>query len=200
MRTAAWSFPVLALAGSFLVPPSVNAGFPCGGSCYLWELSFSAASYGVHTSPPRPGTVPVYLWFACAAADGMSVAEFAVHTEGALSVLDFTPMNGFLNAGTATELLLSVGGCPHGQILAGVFTMLDPTGAGGSACFAGSAAHDLNVTVECTPIEPMAYENGYTGVSTDGSAPCSVTAGGYGGCGPLSVEVSTWGSVKTSYR
>jgi hypothetical protein len=175
MRTAAWSFPVLALAAWFLVPPSVNAGFPCGGSCYLWDLSFSATRF-VHTSPPRPGTVSVYLWYTCAAVTGMTVAEFAVHTDGALSVLDFTPMNGFLNAGTATELLLSVGGCPGGPILAGVFTMLDPTGAGGSACFAGSAAHDLNVTIDCSPIEPTAYPNGYRGVSTNGSAPSSPRA------------------------
>lgn len=140
----------------------------CADGEYGWRVSASAADPFVNTASPSPGLGNLYLWLECAIPDGWGAAEFDV--SGPLPVLSFTPMNGALNAGTATELLLAVGGCPGGPFLAGSFLVDDP-GAGGNLCLVESSAHGWNVTVDCTG--STTYPNAVTGFASDGSPPCN---------------------------
>jgi hypothetical protein len=179
-------------AASALPPPAAGGAGPCEGYHYQWSLSFSAADPWALTAPADSGSVTVYLWYACNFEGGMSAAEFAVRTGGSLSVVDFTPMNGFLSYGTPSQLLLARPGCPWSPLVAGAFTMHSATQAGGFACFAPSSPDDLNVTEDCSNPVPGQYPNGYRGISTDGSSPCSSA--------PMPVEPTSWGSTKALYR
>jgi hypothetical protein len=82
--------------------------------------------YPHHNTDPFPlGTGQLYLWYYCTSHPwGLAAAEFDVG--GSIAVHSFTPMNGFTNAGDATHLLLAVGGCPGGPLLAGTFQVHDP--------------------------------------------------------------------------
>jgi hypothetical protein len=55
----------------------------------------------------------------------MTAAEFEL--DGTMTVLAFEPLNGFLNAGTDTHLMLAVGGCPFGPLVAGRILVYDGT-------------------------------------------------------------------------
>jgi hypothetical protein len=48
----------------------------------------------------------------------MAAAECDLVGNG-LSVIDFVPMNGFLSAGSGQRVLIAVGGCPSGPVVAG---------------------------------------------------------------------------------
>ncbi len=119
----------------------------------------------------------------------MAAAEFGLCATG-MTVLALNAMNGFLNAGTSTELLLAVGGCPHGSIVAGGILVLDLPG---DICPCASAANGLNVTVECGTLALI--PNDYWGYSNSGS-PCQTPDL----CFSFSVEDESWGSTKSLYR
>jgi hypothetical protein len=89
--------------------------------CYdapLWTIS-SSASDGSMTSGPLPDPGVLCLWYhGCGNGWLMQAAEFDLVGVD-LVVVGFTPMNGFLNAGTPTALLIAVGGCPSGSVVAG---------------------------------------------------------------------------------
>ncbi len=74
------------------------------------------------------GITELYLWYYCgegiAMTYGLAAAEFDLG--GTIPVLGFTPLNGFLNAGGATQLQLSVGGCPLGPVVAGIIHLEGP--------------------------------------------------------------------------
>lgn len=57
------------------------------------------------------GALALYLWLLCDARNGISAAEFGL--AGGLPVSEFIALPPFTNAGTATDLRLSAGGC-HG--------------------------------------------------------------------------------------
>jgi hypothetical protein len=98
----------------------------CVGTPFGWTISYSASEPDANTSSWGIGATELYLWYVCTdTAEGLSSAEFDL--AGSMTVLSFTPMNGFLNAGDATHLLLSVGGCPPGPVVAGVIQVSDPT-------------------------------------------------------------------------
>jgi hypothetical protein len=114
-------------------------GFRSGGGEPCWSGGYGDCFNETHgwTISGRPtdplynqtdlplGTGQLYLWYFCALdPHGFAAAEFDVG--GTIAVHSFTPMNGFANAGDATHLLLSVGGCPMGPVLAGVFQVHDP--------------------------------------------------------------------------
>ncbi|GJM43709.1 MAG: hypothetical protein DHS20C21_05510 [Gemmatimonadota bacterium] len=163
---------------------------------YGWRLSFSNTDPADSTATV-PATTPhsVYLWLNCTNLDGMSAAEFTAQFPAGFFGHGFTPMNGVLNAGNATNLLLAVGGCPMRPFLAGEFgPYLDFTGAGGSWCLVPSPTGN-NVTVDCDPVSPIAHDNAITGCATNGNAICRT-----GTCEPVSVEGTSWGSIKTLYR
>ncbi len=97
----------------------------CCGFRFGWTVS-SSATDPLHNQDPLPlGAGQLYLWYYCTSdADGLAAAEFRVG--GTIAIYSFTPMNGFTNTGDATDLVLAVGGCPYGPILAGTFQVHDP--------------------------------------------------------------------------
>ena len=158
-----------------------------------WTLSDSASDPLSNAGTAVAGLVNVYLWYYCTnTAEGLASAEFDV--AGSAAPLSFTPANGFLNAGGATNMLLAVGGCPGGPVMAGNFLVFDAVGVGFNLCPVASAANGLNVSVNCVAL--MTYPNDYIGYANDGSTPCTsiddlcLTA----------VETSSWGAVKCLYR
>ena len=93
--------------------------FPCQvvpGDGFGWSISASETDPAVNGGPLGGAVGYLYLWLDCAYNEGMAAAAFVL--EGDLPLLSFTPRNGFLNAGTGNELLLAVGGCPTGPVVA----------------------------------------------------------------------------------
>lgn len=181
---------VLTIVSALLVAAS-----PAFADNYGWSLSGSA------TEPCQPvplGSLQVvYLWFNYATDDGMSAMEANLTTSANYSVLGFNVQNGYLNAGNQTNLLLAVGGCPTGPVVAGAWNLFDLTGTGGFGCLAGA-----NVTVDCDTVNPVAWPHGVSGWNNQGGTACSVLVDGGDGCNPpvVSVEDTSWGSVKSLYR
>jgi hypothetical protein len=119
----------------------------------------------------------------------MAAADITI--QGSLVPLAFNPENGYLNAGSATAVLLAVGGCPMPPIRAGFFIIID---TGGNMVPGGA-----RLTVDCVIND--AYESGSTGWSSDGSPVVEFTVNGGTGCTPTTaVEGASWGSVKNLYR
>ncbi|MEZ5066868.1 MAG: hypothetical protein R3B81_19310 [bacterium] len=182
---------VAALA--LLVPTMASAG----ANTYGWSVSGSSSTPDNNIGAPSgtPGLVTLYCWMECTSNGGWSAAEFDVAATGALSVVGFTPMNGVLNAGTATALLIAVGGCPEGQFLAGSWSIFD-TGTGGTICTVDSAQNGWHVSVDCDPVNPTTHTNSRVGFTSDGSALCENQAS------PciVPVEETSWSTVKALYR
>lgn len=88
-----------------------------GGSGFGWSISSSSTDPLVN-SGPLPDRGSLYLWMYCSTSiNGMSAAEFDL--VGDFNILSFTPLNGFLSAGTLPQILVAVPGCPRGPVLAG---------------------------------------------------------------------------------
>jgi hypothetical protein len=160
-----------------------------------WTLSDSPTSAFSNLGSPVAGLVSIYLWFYCInAAEGLASAEFGI--AGTSVPLSFTPANGFLNAGGAANLLLAVGGCPYGPVMAGTFVFFDQSGAGFNACIVPSATNGLNVSVYCIGLGLL--PNDYIGYANDGTLPCESE---YELCTySTSVADASWGTVKSFYR
>lgn len=189
LRTSALraSCAFLSCCCAFLFATEVRA------NVYGWTISSSSHDPKVNSGTPPVGTpFDLYLFLACADFDGMSAAEFDYVTNGLLN-LGFTPMNGTLNGGTDTHLLLAVGGCPGLTFVAGRWSMLDP-GTGGEACLLPSVANGQNVTFDCDAIDPTPFPNAVHGYSTFGPSCC------LGFCGIVSVEPESWAGVKALHR
>ena len=98
---------------------------------YGWTISDSPTDAYSNEGPFIPGLVSLYLYYACNSKDGMSAAEFDLVSKNAANIiLAFTTLNGYLNAGGSTALLLAVGGCPNAQptgfpIPAGIILVLN---------------------------------------------------------------------------
>ena len=164
-----------------------------GTYSYGWTLSNSAADPFVNTGTPTMGVVSIYLWYQCSLEDGMSAAEFDL--AGTISVFAFTAMNGFLNAGGATNLQLAVGGCPLGPIFAGTVLIMDAPGNLGLV----PSINSFNVTVDCGTAGFLTHDNNWIGYASDGGAvPGSGQAAGE--LCTVSVEDSSWGTIKSLYR
>jgi hypothetical protein len=120
----------------------------------------------------------------------MSAAEIDPVISAGNTILAFNVANGYLNAGTATHLLLAVGGCPNAPVNAGNWLILKVTPV--DLCPGGA-----NVTVDCSP-DPSAWPNDFIGFSELG-VPCEDSIPGF--C-PFedSVESTSWGRVKQLYR
>jgi hypothetical protein len=164
---------------------------------YGWTISNSIASPFSNTGPFVPGLGTLYIWYECSVKDGMSAAEMAFLTLNAANVtLAFTPLNGFLNAGTTTEWLLAVGSCPAGPVVAG--QMLCLMNAPGEFCIVPSAANGINVTVDCSP-NPQTHTNSTVGFAHDGAVLlCNDLSPEL--CNVVSVDQTSWGQVKGLYR
>lgn len=160
--------------------------------CYAWVVSSSPSILFANTGNFPPGALAtVYLWFFAVGPQGMSAADISVviNPAGAVNVLAFNTSNGFLNAGSVTNPLLAVGGCPYGPVVAGSWILL-PVFSAWELCLGGVA-----MTVNCE-INPIAYPHLSHGFA-NGGAP--QTCGG-DLCGIVSVESTSWGMVKSLYR
>lgn len=159
---------------------------------YGWTISSSNSDPFVNTGTVTGAPLSIYLWLQCAQPAGMSAAEFDLQLPAGASNFGFTAMNGFLNAGGSSNLLLAVGGCPTGPVVAGSWTVFN-TGVG-SYCLVNSAANGIRVTVDCDPINPQGWPIGAKGFAVDAASSCDE------GLCIVSVEPSSWGEVKSLYR
>jgi hypothetical protein len=157
-----------------------------------WTLSASASDPLASSGARAAGLVNVYLWYYCTNGNGLASAEFDV--TGSAVPVSFTGANGFLNAGGPAQLLLAVGGCPSGPILAGSLLIFDAAGLGFHLCPTASQANGRNVSVECATLEM--YPNDFLGYASDGSLPC---ASGEDLC-IVVIDDRSWGSLKSLYR
>jgi hypothetical protein len=153
---------------------------------YGWTVSRSDADPFANTGELVGSFVNLYLWYACNSNDGMSAAEIDPLINAPNSIAAFNVLNGYLNAGTATHLLLAVGGCPAAPVVAGSWLVL----RSGPIDLCPSGA---NVTVDCSA-DPSAWPNEYIGYSELG-VPCQ----DFTPC-ETSVEPTSWGRVKQLYR
>ncbi|MFN8176387.1 MAG: hypothetical protein U0167_00510 [bacterium] len=159
---------------------------------YGWTISASPTDPRVSTGGIVPGSLGhLYLWYFC--GPGMSAADFGLAATGVVFA-GFSTLNGFLNAGSGTNLLLAVGGCPNGPIAAGDITAFY---AGGPAhmCIVNSI-NNIRVTVDCTAPTPAAWD-----IHADGwdalTAPACREAPL---CGEYVTEPHDWGAIKSLYR
>jgi len=163
---------------------------------YGWTVSKSNADAFVNTGSPTGGVDTLYLWYQCNVGDGISAADLAATGSFATggSILAFNVANGFLNAGNATSLLLAVGGCPPGPIVAGSWLVLHSSP--GDLCL-GPGGQPTPVTVDCSA-NPSAHPADYIGYSD--TTPCTHFESGSQLCETTSVEESSWGMIKSIYR
>jgi hypothetical protein len=158
---------------------------------YGWSISNSDSNPFANTGALAPGLVTLHLWYACNSADGMSAAEIDPTISAGNTIAAFNVANGYLNAGTATHLLLAVGGCPNAPVRAGSWLIIKATPV--DMCPGGA-----NVTVDCSA-DPSAWPNDFIGYSEAG-VPCEDLRP-EDLCGvTTSVEESSWGSIKSLYR
>lgn len=155
---------------------------------YGWSISNSGANPDANTGPVAAGVATMFLWLSCS-NQGMSAADISVTASVGNVVLAFNTANGFLNAGSATNLLLAVGGCPSGPVNAGSWLVLKNVPL--DMCLTGA-----NVTVDCES-NPTAWPHEFVGYSETGT-PCTDPIPG--SCAVVSVEDSSWGSIKGLYR
>ena len=161
---------------------------------YGWTISKSDTDPFVNTGSPTGGIDTLYLWYQCNVGDGMSAADLAA-TGSLAPPIAFNVANGFLNAGSASSLLLAVGGCPPGPIVAGSWLILHS--APGDLCL-GPGGQPTPVTVDCS-VNPSAHPADYVGYSDTG-APCEHYETGSSLCETTSVDESSWGMIKGLYR
>lgn len=163
------------------------------GNEYGWTISNSNSDPFSNTGAPTGGVATYYLWFQCSTVEGMAACEFAITSTG-ISHLATTAVNGYLNAGSTNQLLLAVGGCPPGPVIACNLLVLDA--AGGEMCITDSQQNGLRVTVDCQA-QPTAFPLNHIGFSSTGGRPsCDFT----GFCPSIAIEDNSWGSIKGMYR
>ena len=183
-----------ALAIALFAAPAADAA---DTYAYGWTISESTTNAFVNSGAFVGGVQNLYLWFECNVKDGMSAAEFDLQSVNPANlILGFNVMNGYLNAGTATELLLAVGGCPNAPVVAGQILTLQ--NAPGEYCIVPSQATGTNGTVDCRAA-PELHNNRTTGYTNAGGLPnCDERNPGL--CNVTSVDASSWGQIKGLYR
>ena len=199
-----WTTILVALAALMTLPSLADAQ---ASGYYEWSVSSSLSEPYVNTGPDGAGgVVTYYLWYVVGCytppqdpnLEGMAAADFGLYPLGDWQIIAFTAQNGFLNAGGSTNLLLAVGGCPTGPIVAGNILV---TGTAGGIRLGIGSTPELTSTVDCT-INPAAWTwpafVRFTGFVTDGSG---LTLQDHGnGCTTIAVDESSWGEIKSLYR
>ncbi len=158
---------------------------------YGWAISSSGTDPLANSGAVTGGPQTLYLWLYCATPDGMSAAEFDVQLPPGVLNFGFSTQNGFLNAGTSGSLLLAVGACPAGPVVAGAWTVFNTTA--GDYCLVPSGGGTM-ATVDCDIVTPTLSPIGQRGYSTAGTAACTDDL-----C-VVAVESVTWGGIKSLYR
>ncbi|MFN8176388.1 MAG: hypothetical protein U0167_00515 [bacterium] len=166
---------------------------PAFAADYGWTISSSQSASDANTGGLASGGLGhLYLWYACSLGGGMSAADLGLQATGVVFA-GFSPLNGFLNAGSGTNLLLAVGGCPAGPLVAGDITVFYFGGAG-SMCIVNSN-NNIRVTVDCTSPTPSAWDIKAVGWDALATPACHEVL-----CAPTAVEPQSWGGVKSLYR
>ncbi len=163
---------------------------------YAWTISDSDTDPYSTRGEPSAGLTFLYLWYTCAHGAAPPVAAMQAHIALYPGVpLTFNSTNGFLNAGTEADLLLVVGGCPGPPVVAGSFICIDE-GEGIQMCLEPYGTDPYVTTVDCA--DNNGYESYSIGYSSRAEpAPCIDPICG---TGPVSVEPTSWGRIKTLYR
>ena len=168
-----------------------------GTYTYGWTISSSIADPYVNTGTPPMGMITLYLWYACSLEEGMSAAEFDLSGTIVPFAANANAGAGWLNAGTATQLQLAIGGCPVGPSYA---MMLFANDFGGFLDIVASSAWPTPVTVDCGVLaDPTTHASDWIGYCSDGG-PAHGTVTAETICVPVSVEDKTWGTIKSLYR
>jgi hypothetical protein len=161
-------------------PPTPEHGF-------LWVMSASATDAGDNWRPWLEFPLwNLYLWMmASDEVNGLSAAEFALEVPPGVLNLAFVPQSGFLNAGDATHLLLAVGGCPRGPVVAGYWNLFTSSWGDEVGSYTLGAPGTLDPrTLDCTNPAPLIY-------------PLQVVPFVVG---TVAIEPVSWGHLKALYR
>jgi len=170
---------------------------------YTWTISASNSDPFVN-NPPNPGSSlqTLYLHYVqgCfTSPPGMSAAEFKIIVSGG-SLLAFNVSAPFLNAGSGANLLLAVGACPTGPLVAGSILFLPSGGPFRLSLGVSDPPGMIAATVDCRPapdahqwpalVRFVGYATQDAGVNQNHGQDCNVTP----------VDDSSWGAVKGLYR
>jgi hypothetical protein len=224
---------LVCIALTMVVPRGARAQFE---GPFAWTISGSDTDEFDNAIDFVPGLQTHYLWLACCSpfegsGFGCSAAEFDLaSTNPANVILTFTPTNGFLNAGGATNLLLVVAGCPCGPVVAG--NILVQVSEPGGLCLVPSAGGIMG-TAACEP-DPIIYSLDWQGLDFGGGScgdgePCvwldlfgaccqpdgsceevrnyrcegefhNAFLCEHANCPPTAAEATSWGRTKCLYR
>ncbi|MFN8176385.1 MAG: hypothetical protein U0167_00500 [bacterium] len=164
-------------------------------SRYAWMISASSdVPYANTGGIAAGGLAHLYLWYYCSYDGGMAAADFGLRATG-VTFAGFSTMNGFLNAGSGTNLLLAVGGCPLGPVVAGDISVFYFGGAG-SVCIVDSI-NDIRVVVDCTAPTPSAWNLAAVGWDAVALPGCEDP---WPWCWTDAIEPHHWGAIKGLYR
>ncbi len=208
----------LACVLALLVPSA-----PASAAQYGWSISASDIDPHVHTGGNATGFGHLYLWYECNLDAGLSSVDLSLAAVG-VAVVGFTPLNGFVNAGSATHLLLAVASCPNAPVLAGQIPVIF-SGVPASLCIDPGG-----IAVDCIPSVWPIYTVGWDALSPpscDERVPDGLLCAPYchqdichpdlgcipgicvrcgsctpcdASCPPVAVQPTPWGSVKALYR
>ncbi|MEZ5066049.1 MAG: hypothetical protein R3B81_15055 [bacterium] len=164
---------------------------------YMWTVSGSDTDPRNDTGPSFPGGErTLYLWMYCRYpenAPGIGGASISLDIFGA-TALSFDPRPGVTNSGSASDLDLSVEGCPTGAHLMGALRIDTPSG-GFDIC--------LSAPLASSPCDgsPTAEPSAFIGYSTLSPEGCSFDLEYYEYCLDVtSVAPRSWGRAKALYR
>lgn len=107
-------------------PPSPYCCSPIsyGSFEYGWSLSASPTDPYENTGPLDAGTDSLFVFLSCNRWDGAAAAGFSFVTDdSSLVITAFMPESNVINAGTDTDPLLAIGGCPSGPALIGALVV-----------------------------------------------------------------------------
>jgi hypothetical protein len=121
----------------------------------------------------------------------MSAAAFDLVPSG-VQLLAVITQNFYLNAGGTTNLLLAVGGCPCGPVVAANLLTVDLPG---SLCIGPSSVAETG-TVDCEP-SPTLWGMDWVGYDNSAAPPCAM---GIVCEKPIAVEAKSWSEIKGLYR
>jgi hypothetical protein len=188
------------VVGAVLLSPGLAQGEANGWFPPWMTISESMTwAFDDTGTPSGQETDTLAIWMAMAAWDGSAAAEFSL--EGTLQVLSVIPEPGVLNSGTATSPFLeSDTGCFRNQtMLLAKVVVADTSGAGGTLCIVESA-NGRACMDSCLP-GPDWWTMRVTGFASDGSTPCWIEDTPSPHCDTyVSVDGSSWGSIKSVYR
>jgi hypothetical protein len=175
------------------------------GPNFGWTVSNSTTNALSNSGAIAPGPSMfagnLYLWLYCSDnTTGMAAMECDVQELAGMggAPTGFTPLNGFLNAGNATALLLAVGGCQPGPILAGSFSVgPDSFVPDVEICLIPSALNNRSITVQCGG---QGIQNATIGFKKTAAPSCNFLDTVQCLMTGTPVEGASWGQIKGLYR